>query len=138
MENRNWKKDSRKTPPLHEANPQGSRPGRDRSGGPPKGVFGISGHPPMLASRRNVALRFSTQSPMARANKLLDQILRGGADAHPVFRHGTTSEAARVSGAHQGQPLHIFPRRSRRNPQLATSLREMQTVPGETGPECYN
>src|SRR5229473_565550 len=28
---------------------------------------------------------------------------------HPVFRHGTTSEAAWLSGAHQGQPPHFFP-----------------------------
>src|SRR6266436_5052536 len=39
----------------------------------------------MLASCRSLALRFSTQSPMARANKLLDQILRGGADANIPF-----------------------------------------------------
>ena len=39
----------------------------------------------MLASCRRVALRFSTQSLMARADKLLDQILRGGADANIPF-----------------------------------------------------
>jgi hypothetical protein len=40
---------------------------------------------PMLASCRSLALRFSTQYPMVRANKLLDQILRGGADASVPF-----------------------------------------------------
>src|SRR5947208_10193800 len=39
----------------------------------------------MLASCRRVALRFSTQSLMARADKLLDQILRGGSDANIPF-----------------------------------------------------
>ncbi len=38
----------------------------------------------MLAICRDLALRFRTQL-MARANKLLDQILRGGADANIPF-----------------------------------------------------
>jgi hypothetical protein len=43
---------------------------------------------------------------MARTNKLLDQILRGGADGkHPFFRYGAPSQAfrERVKGSH-----HIF------------------------------
>src|SRR5207253_4417557 len=39
---------------------------------------------PMLASCRSLALRFTTQSPMARANKLLDQILRGRSEERRV------------------------------------------------------
>src|SRR2546421_6197675 len=73
-------------------------------------------HASMLASCRRVALRFSTQSLMARADKLLDQILRGGVDANIPFsrmvqllKHLGLQE--RIKGSH----YIFYPRRSRRN-----------------------
>ena len=93
----------------------------------------------MLVSYCNLALRFSAQYPMSRANKLLDQILRGGADANIPFsgmvqllkRLGFQE---RIKGSH-----HIFSRDGVAEIlNLQPHSGEVQTVPGETGPECYN
>src|SRR5947208_15590683 len=93
----------------------------------------------MLASCRRVALRFSTQSLMARADKLLDQILRGDADANIPFsgmvqllkRLGFRE---RIKGSH-----HIFFHDG------VAEILNLQTQSGKCKPyqvkqgsECYN
>ena len=75
---------------------------------------------------------------MARMHKLLEQILRGDADANIPFsgmvqllqRLGFQE---RVKGSH-----HIFFREGAGDLEFAAAREQVQTLSGETGPQCYN